>query len=710
MPGTRDIERVVTTLAGHLPPQLRGLASLAYNYWWSWAPGGESLFADIHEHRWARCGQNPVRLLQEVAPARLAALAADDAFVGRVERLSEQLDAELARPSAGLLDPDRPVLFMCAEFGVHGTLPIYAGGLGALAGDLLKEASDRAQPLVGIGLLYSQGSFHQRLDVDGWQHEYWIDTDAARIPAVEVRDHNGQPLRLSLPLRSRAVTFGVWRVNVGRVPLYLLDTNLRENLATDRWITSRLYIGDRETRFCQYALLGMGGLRAIRAMGIDPGLIHLNEGHAALASFDLIGTGLRDGLDFGAAVERARSRTVFTTHTPVAAGHDTYPVEQILSVAGDLLKENGLTGEPWAELGRDQPGEGSPGFAITACALRLSTAANGVSRRHGDVARRMWNGVWPGRAPVDVPISHVTNGVHLPTWMAPQMQALFDRYFVRGWRDHLADPGTWTAVERIPDAELWSARETLRGEFVQFVREQSARDRLARGRDADYAEAAARSWDSGRLTIGFARRIATYKRLYLLTLDADRGARLLSGDRAVQLGIAGKAHPDDVEAKRTIARLFALDEVAGVGDHVVFLDDYDLAMAARFVRGCDLWVNLPRPPQEASGTSGMKSTLNGGLQLSVLDGWWDEAFDGANGWAIASDPALDDATMDARDADRLHDLIEQRVVPLFYDRDESGVPRGWVRVMKNALISLGPLVNAGRMLDQYIARAAAIVT
>jgi len=710
MPGSRDVEHAVTILAGHLPSPLHGLATLAYNYWWSWALNGPALFAAIDEDRWARCGQNPVRLLQEVAPARLAAVAADTAFVERVEALSNELRAYLERPADGLLDAGRPVLFMCAEFGIHPTLPIYAGGLGALAGDLLKEASDRARPVVGLGLLYSQGSFHQRLDADGWQHEYWVETDAARVPAVEVRDDAGQPLRLTMPIRSRQVTFAVWRVNVGRIPLYLLDTNLPQNVPLDRWITSRLYIGDRETRLCQYALLGMGGLRAVRAMGINPGIIHLNEGHAALASFDLIGDGMRRGLDFTAAVERARARTVFTTHTPVGAGHDTYSIDQLQAVAGQALAENRLAGEPWEALGRAHPDDAGSAFAITAFALRMSAATNAVSRRHGDVARRMWNDVWPGRAPADVPISHVTNGVHLPTWMAPAMQALFDRYFPPGWRDHAGDPATWAAVERIPDAELWAVREALRADLVTFVRERSAQDRLARGREAAYAEAAEQSWDSRRLTIGFARRIATYKRLYLLTLDAGRGVALLSGERALQLAIAGKAHPQDTDAKRTIAGLFALDDLPGVGGHVAFLEDYDLAMAARLVQGCDLWVNLPKPPLEASGTSGMKSTLNGGLQLSVLDGWWDEAFDGVNGWAIASDPALDDATRDARDSTRLYDLLEQSVLPLFYDRDESGVPRGWVRLMKNALVSLGPLVNAGRMLDQYVARAAGLLS
>jgi starch phosphorylase len=709
MPGTRDLEHAIATLASHLPPGLAGLARLAYNYWWSWAPGGEALFAAIDADRWARTGQNPVRLLQEVAPARLAGLSRDRAFLDELQRLEDGLAAYLARPTAGLLDEGQKVLFMCAEFGIHPSLPIYAGGLGALAGDLLKEASDCARPVVGLGLLYSQGSFRQRLDTDGMQHEYWVETDAARIPAVEMRDDAGEPLRLSLTMRSRQVSYGIWRVDVGRVPLYLLDADVPGNTPADRWITSRLYIGDRETRLCQYVLLGIGGLRAMRALGIEPGLIHMNEGHAALACFELIADGLRAGHDFDTAVQRARARTVFTTHTPVGAGHDTYPVDQIEAVAGGILAEDGLAAEPWERLGRVHPDDPGSSFAITAFALRLSAACNGVSRRHGDVARHMWHDVWPGRQPPEVPISHVTNGVHLPTWMAPEMQALLDRYLPPGWREHASDPAAWDGVERIPDAELWAVRETLRAKLVAFVRERSTHDRLARGREVAYAEAAARGWDSGRLTIGFARRIATYKRLYLLTYDSHRGLGLLTGDRAVQLAIAGKAHPQDIEAKRTIVRLFSLDSLPGVGERVAFLEDYDLAMAARLVQGCDVWLNMPTPPLEASGTSGMKSVLNGGLQLSVLDGWWDEAFDGANGWAIEADPNLDVATRDAQDASRLYDLLEHDVVPLFYDRDEAGIPRGWVRMMKSALVTLGPLVNAGRMLDQYVARAAGLL-
>lgn len=707
--GSREMLAAVETLAAHIPPELRPLARLAYNYWWSWAPGGEQLFRSIDPHRWTRAGENPVRLLQEVSPARFIALAADSAFLARLRDLEARLDAELARPSAATSPLPGPVAFMCAEFGVHATLPVYAGGLGVLAGDVLKECSGLALPLLGIGILYSQGSFHQRLDAAGWQHEYWLETDAERTPAVVVGDANGLPLVVTVPIRGREVAAQVWRVDIGRIPLFLLDTNLPQNSPADRFIGARLYVGDSETRLAQYALLGIGGVRALKAMGLRHALIHLNEGHAALAILELIRDEMAAGNGLEASSEAARRHVIFTTHTPVAAGNDTFSADEMQSVLDDIHAEFGLGWQQFLDLGRVHPGDQYERFGMTPFALRMSCSANGVSARHGETSRRMWHDLWPGRAPEGVPISHITNGVHLPTWMAPPMRELLDRWLGPGWERRAAEPGVWAGINAIPDAELWAVRNVLRKALIDEVRDLSVTDRLGRGGSRAYAESAAELWRDDVITVGFARRIATYKRLYLLTASPERALRILGDPDPMQMIIAGKAHPQDEEAKRTITQLFAMDNLPGIAGRVVFLGEHDIALASRLVRGCDLWINLPRPPLEASGTSGMKSALNGGLQLSVLDGWWAEGYDGANGWAIPAVEGLDAATQDARDAAAVHDLLEFEILPLFYDRGEDGIPHGWVQRIKRSMTTICPRFNTTRMMRQYMERAEDVV-
>jgi starch phosphorylase len=704
--GEQDLERAAAELAGRLPPALAPLARLAFDYRWSWWPGGPEIFRAVDPRRWELCGGNPVRLLEETPAATLARAARDSALLARATTVARAVAAERARPFApGPVAADRPVAFLCAEYGIHGSLPIYAGGLGVLAGDLLKEASDRALPLVAVGLLYRQGSFHQRLDPSGWQHEYWVETDAERLPAARVTGRDGQPLRISVSLCGRRVTAQIWRIDVGRVPLFLLDSDVPENSRVDRWITSRLYVGDLETRLAQYALLGIGGIRALRALGIDPGVIHLNEGHAALAPLERAREQMAAGVDFATAWTEARARTVFTTHTPVAAGNDVYEPELALSVLRDFAAELSLDPEAFLAPGRVHPEDPHEPFAITVLGLHASRSANGVSRRHGQVSRSMWASLWPDRPIEEVPIGHVTNGVHVSSWMAPPMRELLDRYLGPQWRDRAAEASTWDAVDEIPDAELWEVRQTLRREMVRWVQQRSVDDRLARGAvPRQYAEAAALGFSPEILTVGFARRIATYKRLYLLLREPGRALPLLDGSTPLQLVIAGKAHPQDEEAKRLVQRLFPVAVARQVASRVAYLEDYDLAMAARLVAGCDVWVNLPRPPLEASGTSGMKAALNGGLHLSVLDGWWEEAFDGQNGWGIEGDPLPDGDMQDTRDASTLYSLLEREIVPTFYERDASGVPRAWVRRIKRSLRSIGPRFNAGRMLEEYANR------
>ena len=701
--GDRDLDAAAQALASRLPEPLRDLARLAYNYEWSWQAGSAALFEDIEPQRWALVAANPVRLLEEAEPERLAEAAADDALLARVRVARERLEADLARPSAehGALTAARPLAFMCAEFAVHASLPIYSGGLGALAGDFLKQASDDAMPVVGVGLLYRQGYFRQRVDASGLQHEYWLDIDPQRLPAALVRDADRQPLTVTVPVAREQVVAQIWRVDVGRVPLYLLDCDRAENSPAARWITSRLYISDRDTRLAQYLVLGVGGVRALAAVGVEPGRLHLNEGHPAFAALELARPAVAAGQAVDDALAAVREQIGFTTHTPVPAGNDTYPVAQLERIAGAYATESGIGIDAVLRLGRPSADRAIEPFGLTQFALRSSSRANAVSARHGEVARAMWHVLWPARAEEGVPIGHVTNGVHEPTWVGDEMRALLDRHLGSDWLARAADPATWSGVDAIPAAELWAVRRSQRARLVALVRERSVFERLGRGDDLDYAQAAAASFDPDALTIGFARRIATYKRLSLLVTDIPAVDALLRAEHPLQIVLAGKAHPADDDGKRMLQDLFALKPSPAVAARVVFLEDYDLASAATLVQGCDVWLNLPRPPLEASGTSGMKAAVNGGLNLSVLDGWWAEAYDGDNGWALPGDVEADPAEQDARDAAELRRILTEEVVPLFWERGEDGLPHGWVERIRASLRTNGPAYSAQRMLADY---------
>ena len=702
--GDEELDRRAGDLAGRLPGALAPLARIAYDYRWCWYAGGKDVFRSIDAGRWELCGENPVRLLQEVSGEVLARAAGDPVLLARVASLEDAFAVDVRAPSVGRVVPERPIAFFCAEFGVHESLPIYSGGLGGLAGDLLKEASDQALPLVAVGLMYRQGYFRQRLEVTGWQQEYWVDVDPERLPGALVRAPDGRPLTITVPIRGSEVRAQIWRVAVGRVPLFLLDADVPENGRLERWITSQLYVADPITRLSQYALLGVGGVRALAALGIDPALVHLNEGHAAFAVLELARGEAARGAPLEAALEAARQRTVFTTHTPVAAGNETYPREDVIGTVGDLMAELCVDPEALLRLGRDHPEDDREPFGMTQFSLRMSRAANGVSRRHSGIAREMWRGLWPPRAVEGVPIIHVTNGVHLPSWVGAPMRDLLERYFGEDWWRGASDVATWEALDAVPDAELWAARCQQRTELVEFVQERSGIDRLAEHQPRAGIEAAARAFDPDVLTIGFARRNATYKRLGLLIHDPDRALALLTGDRPVQFVLAGKAHPSDEEAKRVVQELFRFKDAPHVAERVVYLHEYDLGIAARLVRGCDLWLNLPRPPLEASGTSGMKAAINGGLNLSVLDGWWAEAYDGTNGWALAGEVDPDHAAQDARDAAAVYDLLERDVAHAFYDLDADGLPRSWLTRIRASIRTLAPAFCAGRMLDDYLDR------
>jgi starch phosphorylase len=529
--------------------------------------------------------------------------------------------------------------------------------------------------------------------------------DPERLPAALVTGDGRTPLTVGVPIRGRDVITRIWRVDVGRVPLFLLDTDCAENRRVDRWISARLYVGDRDTRLAQYALLGLGGVRALQALGIDPSVVHLNEGHASLAAAELTAAGVAAGQPFAEAFEAARQRTVFTTHTPVAAGNETYSTDEILRVHPGLAQRLGADSNTLFALARVPRNDPAEPVGTTAFGLRISRAANAVSRRHGEVARAMWREMFGARTDDEVPIGHVTNGVHTATWMAAPMRELLDHHLGPGWLARVRDPSTWARVDAIPDEALWATRCALRARLIEYVRDRATTDRLARGESAAYVELASRAFDPELLTIGFARRLATYKRLHLLNRNLGRALKLLGAEhRSIQIVLAGKAHPSDDGAKRVEQLVFDAKGAPYVGERIAYLHDYDMEIARHLVAGCDVWLNVPRPPFEASGTSGMKSALNGGVNLSILDGWWVEGHDGRNGWAVRSDTSVDPDRQDENDGNAVLDLIEREVVPLFYDRDAHGIPHGWLRVVKESIKTAGQRFSADRMLADYVGR------
>jgi starch phosphorylase len=702
--GAHDVEGRAAELASMLPPSLQPLARVAYDYRWSWLPGGEAVFEEIAPLRWRLSARNPVRFLSDLWPSAREWVERTPEMRGRIQWLAEAVETDAARPLVTRAGVGAPIVFMSAEFGVHPSLPIYSGGLGVLAGDILKEASDQKLPLLAIGLFYRRGYFHQRLDLTGRQLEYWTVNDPKSLPLARV-SVDGEPLRLSVDVFGATTWFQVWRVNVGTVPLLLLDTEVPENDLVQRWTTARLYEGNSAVRLAQYALLGIGGARVLRALGIDATTIHLNEGHPALATLELAAEEVARGVPLEEALAAVRQRVVFTTHTPVPAGNETYGRDELLAAYSELPARLGLDDETFTDLFRALPGDASENPGMTPLAIRMSRRRNGVSQLHGQVARAIWQPMFTGLHPGEVPITHVTNGAHLPTFISPAFKELFDRHLRPDWLAHVGDPATWEAVYGIPDEELWAARNAARHALIDYTRAKSELDRLQRGEQIDYVRGAARALDPDVLTLGFARRLATYKRVYLLTRDPERALRLITGTPPLQLLVAGKAHPQDEGGKATLQGLFTLKRRSETAaNRMVVLEDYDLSVARHLVAGCDVWVNLPRRPMEASGTSGMKATFNGALQLSVLDGWWAEGYDGENGWAIPGDGEADPDVADTRDAEIFYRLLEQEVVPLFYDRGTDGIPHGWCARVKLALATCAWRFSSARMLNDYVDR------
>jgi len=709
---TAEIEKKFTE-DNSLPAPLLPLERLAWNYWWSWAPDGPGVFRDLDPEGWEECEHNPRELLKKTSAYRLAQAATDPVYLQRIRHLDEAFNAYMA-PSANWagtgqlpkITPDRPVAYFCAEFGVHNSLPLYSGGLGILAGDHLKSASDLRLPLVAVGLLYRYGYFRQRLRNDGWQEEHYGETCPEELPISLVRDADNTSLQIEVLIRDRTVLAQVWQANVGRVRLYLLDSNIPENTETDRWVTGHLYGGDRETRIVQEMLLGIGGVRLLRQLDITPHVYHLNEGHSAFLTLELAREFMiARNCNLQEAIADVREQCVFTTHTPVAAGNDEFESGLVLRCFGETyLQQLGLTQDEFLGLGKVDPSDNQERYGLTPLAIRMARSTNGVSMKHGEVSRALWQKLWPGKRLEEIPITYITNGVHAPTWISPLLRYLFEKYVGRDWHEQLRDRGRWEhSVAKIPDEELWIAHSLLKQRLIAFIRYRSVLSRKAASERADYVEAARTVFDPKALTIGFARRVAGYKRWNLILSDQERLLRLIDNEnRPVQFVFAGKAHPQDEGSKRVLQQLAQWKYDLRVRQRAVFLEDYDQEIARQLVQSVDVWLNVPRRPLEASGTSGEKVAINGGLNLSILDGWWREAYDGSNGFAIGNgDDSNSVSLIDAGDAESLYRVLEDEVIPTYYDRDSSGVPQRWVAMMKHAIKTLAPRFNSDRMVEDY---------
>ncbi|MHB0877159.1 MAG: alpha-glucan family phosphorylase [Anaerolineae bacterium] len=704
------------TVLPTLPQPLEPLRKIAYNMRWAWDQDSISLFRRLDPDLWETTSHNPVMMIGTIDQARLEASAADESFLAHLDRVARDLDEYMHAASTWFernhTSGDKPLIaYFSAEFGLAECLSIFAGGLGLLAGDHLKSASDLGVPLVGVGLLYQRGYLRQRLNDSGWQEELYPENDFSMLPLTLERGSDGLPVTIEVALPGRSVKAQVWRVQVGRVPLYLLDTNIDDNDPADRDITDQLYGGDKELRIKQEILLGIGGFRVLEALGIEPAVYHVNEGHSAFLTLERARRLMQDnGVRFAEACEAAAAGTVFTSHTPVPAGHDYFPPSLMETYFGDYARSLGLSTWELLALGRQNPNNSGEEFCMTVLALRMAAKSNGVSALHGEVTRRMWQGIWPEVPEADIPIGHVTNGVHVCSWISQEMHYLYDRYLGPRWEQEPSDPKAWGGISHVPPEELWRTHERRRERLVAYARRRLRTQLERRGAPGAEIEAADEVLDLEALTIGFARRFAGYKRADLLLRDPERLARLLNNpDHPVQIIFAGKAHPRDDHGKGLIREVVSLARRPEFRRRIVFLEDYDPAMARYLVQGVDVWLNNPRRPQEASGTSGMKAAANGVLNVSTLDGWWDEAWrdcrdSGAPvGWAIGNGEVYSsDEYQDQVEAELLYGVLERDVVPTFYDRAADGLPRRWIDRVKSSVSQLCQYYNTHRMVRQYV--------
>jgi starch phosphorylase len=705
------------TVLPHLPGRLSALQQLAYNLWWCWSHEAVSLFRRIDDERYDRGDNSPVKLLGAIKQERLEELLRDDGFLAHMDRVMDNLEhyltsrtwfqetyADVTTPEEVLAERYR-LAYFSAEFGIHESIPIYSGGLGLLAGDHLKAASDLGIPLVGVGLMYREGYFRQYLTVDGWQQERYPENDFFNLPLIPEAKADGTPLFISVPFPGREVWARVWRIQVGRIPLYLLDTNISKNNAEDRQITSRLYGGDHDMRIRQEMILGIGGIRALRALGKAPTVCHMNEGHSAFCGLERIRIMMEEHkLDFATAREAVIAGTCFTTHTPVPAGNDMFAPQLIEHYFAGYVPQLKIDMHEFLGLGRQNPKDGNEPFCMTVLALRLSNISNGVSKLHGSVSRKMWKAIWPDLAEAETPITSITNGVHTRSWLAPEMWQLYDRYLGIQWEEKPTDYSIWKRVDNIPNAELWRTHERRRERLVAFARTRLREQLKRRGAPPAEVARADEVLDPEALTISFARRFATYKRGTLLFRNLDRLAAIINNkDRPVQILFAGKAHPRDHGGKELIAEITHVARRPEFRRRIVFIEDYDINVARYLVQGVDVWLNNPRRPLEASGTSGMKACCNGGINLSILDGWWVEGYAGDNGWAIGAGEEYTDLTyQDDVESRAIYDLLEEEIVPLFYTRSTDGLPRGWLKMMKRTMSTICPVFNTNRMVQEYL--------
>jgi starch phosphorylase len=694
-----------------IPEPLSRLPELAYNLWWSWNVDAQALFSDIDADLWERVTHNPVKFQREVSQKKLDAAAADPAYLARYQAVIARLDAYM-NPSETWFSRhypdlvDKTIAYFSAEFGLHETLPIYSGGLGVLSGDHCKTASDLGLPFVGIGFLYPQGYFTQYLNSDGWQEARYTKLSFSEVPATPAMDKDGKEALIRVKLPGREVYAKIWKIQVGRIPLYLMDTDVPQNQPGDRELSARLYGGDQNLRISQEFVLGIGGVRAVRALGIQPAVWHMNEGHSAFMGLERLREYVEEeGLAFAEALEVVRASSAFTTHTPVPAGHDVFNWDLMDRFFGHYWPRLGLSRDEFLALARhDQPW--GPGFSMTVLALRTAAHANGVAWLHGVVSREMWNWLWPQTPTDEVPIGYVTNGVHLETWLGPEMAALLDRHLPNGWRERLDEPGLLDGIFAIPDADYWESHLAAKRRLIDFVRKRARQRAIRRGEGPAVLEQIDGVFDPDVFTIGFARRFATYKRATLIFRDMKRFHSIMTHpERPMQMMFSGKAHPADDAGKTLIQYIVRVAQMPDYWDKVVFIEDYDMNVARYLVQGADIWLNNPRRPREASGTSGEKAAMNGLPNFSVLDGWWVEGYNGKNGWAIGEDREYrDQDVQDEADALSLYWTLEHDILPLYYDRGEDGVPHGWVQVAKEAMVSSLWAFSFRRMLDDYCAR------
>ena len=694
-----------------LPAEFLNLSELAHNVWWSWSPEGRTVFSHFDPTLWRLTHHDPMKQLQEIDPSRLEILREDREFIRRYQAAMKAFHEYMGAKDHwfGTTYPQlqgRTIAYFSAEFGLHRSVPLYSGGLGILAGDHLKEASDLGIPLVAVGFMYNQAYFRQVIDVDGWQEAVYESVDQMAMPINLARTPAGDLAKVQVRLGSRMVTCVIWQIQVGRVSLYLLDTDTPENSPEDRHLTARLYGGDHRIRLCQELLLGIGGVRALRAVGHDPHVWHANEGHPAFFLVERIRELVQQGLSLSEAAAQVRRSTVFTTHTPVPAGHDVFSADLIREHCQWWWEDLGLTQEDFMALGR-HPELSPDQFHMTTLPIRLASFINGVSREHEQVSKKMFHVLWPERPLHDVPIHSVTNGVHVPTWVAKEMDVLYQKYLGPDWRERCDDPILWQGIEAVPDEKLWEVRQFLKRKLLIFIRQRARIGWMDGTMEPIQVLASGALLEPHSLTLGFARRFATYKRATLLFSDLDRLKKILLNPwRPVQIIFAGKSHPADHAGRELIHRIYQFAKAHHLGGHIAFVEDYDMHVAKFLVQGVDVWLNNPRPPLEASGTSGQKAALNGVPNLSVLDGWWKEGYDGSNGWAVPlPEEPLGDGAQDALDMAGLYAVLENDVIPLYYDRGLDGVPHGWCTVVKNSIRTSAPRFSARRMLKEYVNRA-----